>query len=436
LYATVTGATEHQDPVGSAPPTSGASAGLDRTFIVQLAVVALATTAVNAIRPMITYRALALGAGPLEVGILAAVFSIAPALLAVVIGRSIDRVGEVWFIRIALLGMTLGAMLAALVDSLILLAVSQSITGLGHVTNLIAGQALVANRGGREGRDYRYGYYSTMGSLGHLAGPLIGTTLVGELAIDGPVAVTSDNAQAPAFVAAAVLTIVAFGLAWLLPSRHAGRTSAAAPGEGPGILRATKLVLARPGMPFAMLVSMIVVSSIDVLVAYMPLYGETRGLAVSTVGVLLAIRAGASMISRIFMGALIDRLGRNLLVALSMAAATVGLAILPFAESPAVLAGLMALIGLGLGIGQPMTMAWVANRSPRAERGTALGVRLTGNRTALVVVPILVGAVAGTTGIGIVFWMLAALLGAGAIIGYRAPLDVPPPPRVGTGAAT
>lgn len=408
---------------------------MDPTFVVQLAVVALATTAVNAIRPMITYRALALGAGPFEVGLLAAVFSIAPAVLAVAIGRTIDRAGEIWFIRGALLLMTLGATMAATVDTLVLLALSQSITGLGHVTNLIAGQALVANRGGRDRRDHRYGYYSTMGSLGHLAGPLLGTSLVGQLALDAPPVGGADNAEAPAFLAAALLTMIAFGLAWLLPWRRPPGAMDANNSGGVGLLRAAGAALRRPGMPFAMLLSMIVVSSIDILIAYMPLFGETRGLAVSTVGLLLAIRAGASMISRVFMGYLIARLGRNVLVALSMLAATLGLAALPLVESPAVLAALMALIGLGLGIGQPMTMAWVANRSPRAERGTALGVRLTGNRSALVIVPVLVGAVAGTTGVGVVYWLLAVLLGAGAIIGYRAPLDAPPPPRIDAGVA-
>ena len=401
---------------------------VDGTFLLQLAVVALATTAVNAIRPMVTYRALGLGAGPFEVGLLAAVFSVAPALLAVVVGRAVDRIGEAWFIRGALLAMTAGAFIAAIVDSLVLLALSQSITGLGHVTNLIAGQALVGNRAGREGSDHRYGYYSTMGSLGHLAGPLIGTSLVGEFALAGTPVVAADNPQAPAFIAAAVLTVVAFGLAWLLPATRPDAHATDSGRRGDGLVGAARAVLSRPGMPFAMLVSMIVVSSIDVLIAYLPVYGEVRGLAVSTVGVLLAIRAGASMVSRLLMGYLISRLGRSRLLALSMGGATVGLLAVPLTDSALVLAGLMVLIGLGLGIGQPMTMAWVANRSPRAERGTALGVRLTGNRTALVVVPVVIGAVAGAAGVNVIFWVMAVLLGAGAAVGRRAPLDVEMPP--------
>jgi MFS family permease len=402
----------------------------DPTFILQLIIVALATTAVNAIRPMVTYRALGLGAGPFEIGVIAAVFSIAPVLLAVAVGRWIDRVGEVWFIRGALVSMTIGALLAAIVNSLWLLAVSQTLTGLGHVTNLIAGQALVANRGGRARRDHRYGYYSTMGSLGHLLGPLIGTSLVTQFALnEGPSPSFDANPQAPAFLAAAALTTIAFGLAWFLPWLRPSHAGAEAEAERVGILTAAGRVMRRPGMPFAMLVSMIVVSSVDLLIAYLPLYGEVRGLSVTAVGVLLAIRAAASMVCRLFMGVLIDWLGRNLLIAVSMASAAVGLALLPFVTAPVALAALMVLIGLGLGIGQPMTMAWIANRSPRAERGTALGVRLTGNRAALVVVPILAGAVAGVTGVSLVFWLVAVLLGAGALIGYRAPLDAEPPPR-------
>ena len=410
---------------------------IDLVFAIQLVIVALATTAVNAIRPMVTYRALGLGAGAFEVGLVAAVFSIAPVFFAVAIGRSIDRIGEAWFVRSALVAMTVGAILAAIVDSLWLLALSQSVTGLGHVTNLIAGQALVANRGERSRRDHRYGYYSMMGSFGHLAGPLLGTSLVTAFALDaGPPRVTEANPQAPAFLAAALLAALAFGLAWLLPLRRPRSSSRDATSDDASLLFAARGVLARPGMPFAMLVSMIVVSSIDVLVAYMPVYGEVRGLAVSTVGVMLAVRAGASMVSRLFMGYLIARLGRNRLLALSMGGATAGLVTLPLAESPWLLAALMVLIGLGLGIGQPMTMAWVANRSPRAERGIALGVRLTGNRSALVVVPIVVGAVAGAAGVSVIFWLMAGLLGVGAVVGYRVRLDAEPPPRqAGEGAA-
>jgi predicted MFS family arabinose efflux permease len=72
-----------------------------------------------------------------------------------------------------------------------------------------------------------------------------------------------------------------------------------------------------------------------------------------------------------------------------------------------------------------MTIAWVANRSPRSERGTALGVRITGNRVALLVVPTLMGAVAGAAGIAAIFVVVGIALAVGAGVAFRTPFDAP-----------
>jgi len=70
----------------------------------------------------------------------------------------------------------------------------------------------------------------------------------------------------------------------------------------------------------------------------------------------------------------------------------------------------MALIGLVLGIGQPVTMAWVSRSAPERLRATALAARLTGNRLGQSVIPVAVGAATAITGSGAVFVVLAALL--------------------------
>jgi hypothetical protein len=70
-----------------------------------------------------------------------------------------------------------------------------------------------------------------------------------------------------------------------------------------------------------------------------------------------------------------------------------------------------------------MTIAWVANRSLRHERGLALGVRVTGNRAALLTVPTAMGALAGTSGIAAIWIALAVFLGGGALFAARTPFD-------------
>jgi MFS family permease len=179
-------------------------------------------------------------------------------------------------------------------------------------------------------------------------------------------------------------------------------------------------------MPSAMFVGITVISTIDLLVAYLPAHGEEAGLSVGLVGVLLSVRAGASLVSRIFMAQLIARLGRSRLLGASMAAASIALMALPFVRSPIALIGVMVVIGLGIGLGQPMTIAWVANRSPRSERGTALGVRITGNRLALLVVPTLMGVIAGAAGIAAIFVVMAVALAVGAGVALRSPFDEVP----------
>jgi MFS family permease len=191
------------------------------------------------------------------------------------------------------------------------------------------------------------------------------------------------------------------------------------------LLSAAWVVLRKPGMAAAMLVSLTVISAIDVLVAYLPAYGEANGLPVETVGLLLAVRAGASLTSRLFMPQLIKRLGRKPLLVLSSALAGAGIVLLPFVSSVPLLVGLMVVIGLGLGLGQPMTIAWVANRASRRERGLALGVRVTGNRAALLTVPAAMGALAGASGIAAIWVALAVFLGGGALVAMRTSFDDP-----------
>ena len=275
--------------MASPPPSSWR-----RAFLLQLVVTGLATTAMQATRPTMTYRALSLGASPLEIGLIQSAFSIVPALTAVAIGRWIDRVGESRYLMLSLRTLAVGSLVAFFAPGLLILGLAQVVLGLGQIIYLLASQSLVANHGPRESREARYGHYFTVTSLGQLAGPAIaaaivagsiGLVAIGESgllastnALDAPQAVGSadlrpDNPEAGVFLFACVVTLVASGLAFLIPGyarQPLDDASAAVGGRPPGILAVAGQVLRRSGMVSAMLVSMTVISSIDVLIAYMP----------------------------------------------------------------------------------------------------------------------------------------------------------------------
>jgi MFS family permease len=419
-------------PAGAAPAPPPVrirdEAALRRDFLLQMAVNLLALTALHASRPMVTYRALDLGAGPVEIGLVQSAFSLLPVFTAVALGRWIDRLGEGRFVLAALGLMSVASFLLSVAGSLVAIAFAQVLFGFGQVINVVAGQTMIANRAPRDRREHHYSWYSTVVSVAQLAGPALAAVIVtsavgASIAGVGPF---SGNTEAAVFLFAGLSAGTAFLLALGLLRPGPPRAPTSSSEESVNLASAAWRVLRKPGMAAAMFVSLSVISAVDVLVAYLPAYGEATGLSVETVGLLLSVRAGSSLVSRFFMTQLIERIGRKRLLTLSAGMAAAGILALPFVPSTPVLFGLMVVIGLGLGLGQPMTIAWVANRSARRERGLALSVRVTGNRAALVSVPVVMGAIAGASGISAIWIALAVFLGGGAIVALRTPFDDPP----------
>jgi MFS family permease len=164
----------------------------------------------------------------------------------------------------------------------------------------------------------------------------------------------------------------------------------------------------------------------------MPVLGEQHGIGPGAVGVLLAVRAAASMASRVGIGTLVRRVGRVRLITISAGAAAAALAAMTATGDILVLVALSVVAGAGLGFGQPLSMTLVVQLVPGHARATALGVRLTGNRLGQVAAPAVAGVVAGSAGAGSVFWLTSAMLVASAVaIARRAA----PPPRAPVEAA-
>lgn len=362
----------------------------------------LSATAVFAIRPMITYRALELGASTGEIGVLAASYAMISLLIAIPAGRRIDRIGEPWFIVAGAVLMASMSFWLATSGSVVSLGIAQAFLGAGQILGLIAIQALIANCGPPATRDARFGMFSVVASLGHIVGPALGG-LVG----------SGAGGSRAVFVTGGTVMLIAIVNALSLqrwPPPHNERSSGG-PAWSEPFLRAVVKVLGIRSMPQAMIASVTVLVTIDLLVAYLPAYGEAYGISVATVGILLSVRAVASALSRLSMVVLIDAFGRKRVLVMSLVLPAVSLALVPVFPAVAALYVLMAIAGFGLGLGQPMSTAWVASAAPVEARGMALGVRLSGNRLGQVVLPAAIGAVGGAAGVTAIFVVLGALLG-------------------------
>jgi len=169
-------------------------------------------------------------------------------------------------------------------------------------------------------------------------------------------------------------------------------------------------IVTTPGVAAAILASLAVLSAADVFTAYMPVLGEQRGIEPTIVGVLLAVRAAASLTSRVGIGTFVRIVGRRRLIVTGCAVAAAAFAGLTLTGDIALLVVLSAALGAALGFGQPLSMTMVVRLVPDQARATALAVRLTGNRIGQVAAPAAAGLVAGAASVGAVFAMLGGLL--------------------------
>jgi MFS family permease len=367
-------------------------------------------------RPAASYRVLALGGDGRAVGLIAAAGAFLPIFLALPMGRAADRGRTTWLLLGGAILVTTGSTTLALSGSLLTMAVGNVVVGTGQLALMLAFQGLVAALSEPADQDRNFGWFTAGASLGQLAGPLLGGWIMGAAAAASLTATRDAFLLAAASGLAILLTCAALATTLRRRLPRTGSSQARSPGGTRKLLHNRRLLV-------AIFTSFTVMSSIDVVTAYLPVLGEQRGLTPAVVGGLLAIRAGCSFVSRLLIPVLVRGLGRLTVLLVTSAVATLALVALVLTDDLAVIAVLMAVLGLVLGLGQPLTMTWTVREAPAQLRSTALGLRLTGNRIAQAAAPAAAGAVSTVVGVAGPFLLVAALLAAATVTvlpGWRA----------------
>jgi MFS family permease len=342
---------------------------------------------VNMLRPVVSYKALAMGIEPASLGALAAINSLAPLAITFRIGRLVDRRGEMPFILAGTVVVAVSGIAMALADSPLWLYAWFAVSGLGQIVVVVGAQGMVARGHDESGYDRRFSAFSLSASIGQGIGPAFAGILVG--------AGTLGEINRALFVGALIGLFVLPTALFVHPPM--GSRPAAADAGATGRISLLQL-LRTPGIFRAILVSTTILSSIDILIFYLPALGEERLWPASLVGGLLALRAASTMSIRAGLPTLVARYGRGNLLKASMVVAAAALIAIAFVDAVPLVVLLMVAMGAGLGIGQPLTMAWVASISAPGTRATALAVRLMGNRVGQVALPVAAGAVAAFAG--------------------------------------
>jgi MFS family permease len=369
-----------------------------------LTVTMLAQAGVAACRPMVSYRAIALGADAFQIGLLASSFVALAFVAALPIGRLVDRLGGKPLIAVGCAGIALVAGGLSTASSFGALMACQALLGVSLMTMAIGVQAQLIDSGTAERQGYTVGWYSSVTSLGQAIGPIVAGLIVGS-------AVNVENTR-DAFLVAGLFGLIGSAVALALPAPARSRHDAAPPP-----IRTVLGIAARsPHMRVAVLASAVLICAWDLILTYLPLYGVERAIPAGTIGLMLGAMAASQMASRLVLGGLISRFGPRRLLVFSMIAPAVTLPMLIPVLPQAGLIGVMVATGLGLGIGVPMTIVMVGLGSTRGMRGVAISLRHIGTRLGQLTIPAIVAAVAAGSGVAAVFASVSVLLVLGATI--------------------
>jgi MFS family permease len=350
------------------------------------------------VRVSLTLTALHLHAPTFEIGLLLSMYSLLPMLLAIPGGRWIDRIGARWPMLLGTFVIAIGVFLPFVWMSMASLMTTSVLVGLGFLPFHLGIQKLISELGEPEERRHNL----SLMAIGFSVSAFLGPTSAGFL-IDG-------LGHRFAFGVLALLPLAA--LWWLRRLRDrlpGGRVAAPVAGQ---TLRIRDL-LSTPELRRLYIVVALISSAWDVHQFLVPLYGARIGLSASGIGLILGAFAIATMVVRMVVPLFLMDVSEWKAILAAMAIAGGVYAVYTSFTSLEALIALSFVLGLGLGVSQPMTLSIMARSAPASRLGEATGLRLmlvNGTQTAL---PTAFGALGGVFGIGVLFWGMAALLAAG-----------------------
>lgn len=381
----------------------------------------LTQTTANLVRPVTSYKLILLGWGETEIGLATAAYALLPLFLALPFGRLQGRLKSPRnFVALGITVLALGAAYLAFTDHIVQLMVASAVLGIGHLMFTIGGQSMIARRSRAVNMDANFGWFTASFSVGQMLGPLLSGLVLGGTSLTETQATgvdLSSSVNLALWIGAAASIVAVPVLYALRASQRPTMTQTqdivvVEPGVKPSMFN----ILKTPGIASHMLAALALLAILDILVAFMPLVGESVGVSPMVIGALLAVRGATSVISRVFIRPLSAQYSRNILLLVSLLVSAVTMAIVPAVVglgSVGMMAAFifMAIGGFTLGLGQPLTMTMITQAVPRSWRSPALALRLMGNRIGQVILPIAASAVAGPVGPAGGIWFACGILG-------------------------
>lgn len=355
-------------------------------------------------RVTVSLNALADGASAALVGLLMALFALLPMLCAVSAGRLVDRIGARRPMLWGSIGCLVGAGLPAAFPGLPSLLIAAALSGFSFMFFQIPAQRVTGELGTEQDRAANFSWLA----MGYAGSGFIGPLIAG-FAID-----TLGFRFAFAFLALLpIVPVVA------LARRRLNLPAPIAAHSEPVAARSMFDLLKHPALRHVYVVNAAFALGWDLHTVFVPIYGSKIGLSAAQIGAVLAMFAAATFVVRLAMPILVRRWRDSTLTTAALLYAGAVYLVFPFMESAFALAILSFVLGLSLGMGQPMVLAQLHTIAPPGRVGEAVGMRMSLIQTMSVAVPLVFGALTSTVGLLPVFWSVGLCIGGGGLYARR-----------------
>jgi MFS family permease len=347
--------------------------------------------------------ALSLGVDAFSVGVIMALWALCPMLIALSVGRLVDRVGP----RVPMLAGTVGVTAALLVPyffpgvaSLYILAL---VVGTAFQFFFVPTQGITGALGGPEHRSRNYSLLAVGFSIASFLGPLIAGFSIDYFGYQ------------TAYLMLAVCPAIAVVLLWF----KGGMLPKAAITAGGEQKKSSSFALLRIAkLRNAIIASGLISVGWDLYLFFFPIYGHSIGLSASAIGVIISMFAVAVFAIRVVLPVLARKWSEFEILLHAIGFAGAALLLFPLFQNPYLLAVASFVLGLGCGVGQPMSMSLIYSLSPPGRASEGAGLRVTFNHFTHLVVPLAFGGIGTAFGFAPVFLSCSALMLGGSGYGY------------------
>jgi MFS family permease len=354
--------------------------------------------------PAIPLFARQMGYSEFWIGAAVSGFSLLSLVLALPLGNLSDRFSARSLLVASAFFNLAYSMLLLLAENIAMLIAAQMLGGLGFLFMIVSSQTWVSAHEGRGTRERGFGFLSLAAAVGQTIGPFLGGFLLSR---------TSFSAL---FILATALSLPGFSIAALKSRVAEGERRKKVPPPSPR--RAAGTLLSDRRMLAVLVLTFVAVFAASLRSSFAPVLFKERGMDESIIGLLLSAFALAMTMVRLFIGRVMGRLRRGVLLAVSLGLFLAATAVLPSIAAAWLAAVVMFFFGLGFGISQPLSMVMISDRSGHTS-GMAMGLRFSVITLATLLSPLATGFVVEQKGLAAGFYLVSGLVGAAAFLIHR-----------------